>query len=150
MGQSLVNNYIHIVFSTKHRAPLIFPPFEAELHRFIGGMCNSLDFQPIIVGGFVDHVHILCRHSKRIGLEVMMCKMKANSSRWVKSLDKSLSGFYWQDGYGSFSVDPNNLQKVGDYISNQHVHHGGKSFQDEYRAILRKYGVDYDERYVWD
>jgi len=150
MGQSLVNNYTHIIFSTKHRRPLITPPFEEELHAFIGGICKNLDFQPLIVGGFVDHVHILCRHSKTGSLVDLLAKMKANSSRWMKSLDDSLSDFYWQDGYGSFSVDPNGLDAVADYIRNQHRHHEKKSFQDEYRTILKRYRVDYDERFVWD
>lgn len=65
MGQSLVKNYVHIVFSTKHRQELIQPPVEAELHAYLGGICKKLECQPIKVGGYTDHVHILCLLSKK-------------------------------------------------------------------------------------
>ena len=150
MGQSLVKNYIHIVFSTKYREPLIYPPHEEELHKYLGGTCKELDCQPIKVGGFSDHVHILCMLSKKIALMKLLEEVKSHSSKWMKTKDESLSNFYWQDGYGVFSVNPAEVDKVIAYISNQHEHHNKKTFQDEYRAILKKYNVEYDERYVWD
>ncbi|WP_295668260.1 IS200/IS605 family transposase [uncultured Mucilaginibacter sp.] len=150
MGQSLVKNYMHIVFSTKHRQPLIHAPFEDELHAYLGGICNKLDCQPIKIGGYTDHVHILCMFSKKIVLMKLVEEIKSHSSKWVKTLDTSLANFYWQDGYGAFSVNPSEIEKVIAYIANQHQHHSRKSFQDEYRAFLKKYKVEYDERYVWD
>lgn len=150
MGQSLVNNYVHLVFSTKHRQPFIVPPFEEELHRYLGGVCKKLGCQPIIVGGWVDHVHILCKLSQKIALMKLMEEVKSHSSKWFKTLDPSLENFYWQDGYGAFSVNSTGVDKVIEYISNQHKHHTGEDFQSEYRGILTKYGVEYDERYVWD
>jgi putative transposase len=114
MGQSLVKNYMHIVFSTKHREPLIHPPVEAELHAYLGGICNKLDCTVIKVGGYTDHIHILCMLS------------------------------------GAFSVNPSEVDTVIAYITNQHEHHSKKTFQDEYRAFLKKYKVEYDEKYVWD
>jgi len=150
MGQSLVKNYIHIVFSTKHRQPLIHPPYETELHSYLGGICKNLECQPIKIGGYTDHVHILCMLSKKIALMKLVEEVKSHSSKWVKTLDSSLQNFYWQDGYGAFSVNPRGVPKVIHYIGNQHEHHRKKTFQDEFRAILKEHAVEYDERYVWD
>ncbi len=148
MGQALVKNYIHVVFSTKHREPLIYPPYEEELHRYLGGICNGLDCPAIKVGGYIDHVHILCMLSKKIALMKLLEEIKAYSSKWMKTKDEYLKSFYWQDGYGAFSVNPSEVDTVINYIANQHEHHAQKTFQDEYRAFLKKYKVEYDERYV--
>ena len=149
MGQSLVKNYLHIVFSTKHREEIIRPPVEEELHAYLGGICKKLECPPIIVGGYTDHVHILCMLSKKIALMKLLEEVKSHSSKWIKSNAKALENFYWQDGYGAFSVNPSEVDTVIGYIANQREHHRQKSFQDEYRAFLKKYNVDYDERYVW-
>lgn len=150
MGQSLVKNYLHIVFSTKHREALIYPPYEEELHAYLGGICKNLECVPIKVGGYTNHVHILCMLSKKIALIKLMEELKSHSSKWMKTKDESLKNFYWQDGYGAFSVNPSEIDTVIEYISNQHEHHRKKTFEDEYRAFLQKYQVEYDERYVWD
>jgi REP element-mobilizing transposase RayT len=150
MGQSLVKNYIHIVFSTKHRQPIILPQYEDELHSYLGGICKNLDCQPIKVGGYTDHIHILCMLSKKIALMKLLEEVKSHSSKWMKTKDEQLKNFYWQDGYGAFSVNPAEIDRVIAYIANQHEHHSKKTFQDEYRAFLKKYNVEYDERYVWD
>jgi REP element-mobilizing transposase RayT len=150
MGQSLVQNYIHIVFSTKYRKNLIYPPYEQELHAYIGGVCNELECQILIVGGFTDHIHILCMLSKKITLVELVKKVKSSSSKWMKTKEASLSNFYWQDGYGAFSVNPGEIEVVINYIKNQHAHHSKKTFQEEYRLFLNKYKVTYNEKYVWD
>lgn len=150
MSQSLTKNYLHIVFSTKHRQPLIKPQFEEELHAYLGGICNALECPVLIVGGYSDHVHILCLLSKKIALMHLMKELKANSSKWMKTKHPDLQNFYWQDGYGAFSVNPTEVETVVDYIKNQHEHHRTKTFQEEYRAFLTRYKVAFDERYVWD
>ena len=150
MGQSLVKNYIHIVFSTKHREALIYPPVEAELHAYLGGICKKLDCPVLKVGGYTDHIHILCMLSKKIALMKLMEELKSHSSKWIKSKGPGYKHFYWQDGYGAFSVNPSEVDKVIAYIENQHEHHRKKAFQDEYSAFLKKYKVEYDEKYVWE
>lgn len=150
MGQSLVKNYIHVVFSTKHREALIYPPFEQELHSYLGGICKKLECQPIKIGGYINHVHVLCMLSKKISLMKLLEELKSHSSKWMKSKSETLKNFYWQDGYGAFSVNPAEVDIVIAYITNQHEHHRKKTFEDEYRAFLKKYDVEYDERYVWD
>jgi REP element-mobilizing transposase RayT len=150
MGQSLVKNYVHIVFSTKHREPLIFPPYENKLHDYLASVCKNNDSPPIKIGGYTDHVHILCMLSKKTAFMDLMEEIKRLSSKWMKTQDESLEHFYWQNGYGAFSVSPADVEKVVAYIANQHEHHSKYSFQDEYRKILKKYNAEYDERYVWD
>lgn len=150
MPQSLVRNFIHIVFSTKHREPLIHQPIEEELHRYIGGICNNLECTPVKVGGYTDHVHVLCILSKKLPLIKLLEEVKSHSSKWIKTKDNKLKNFYWQDGYGAFSVNPYEIEVVKTYIENQHEHHRTKTFQEEYIGFLKKYQVEYDERYVWD
>jgi len=150
MGQSLVKNYIHIVFSTKYRAPLIHAPVEEELHAYLGGICNRLGCQVLKVGGYTDHIHILCMLSKKISLMKLLEEVKSHSSKWIKTKGPGYRNFYWQDGYGAFSVNPRGVDRVMAYIANQHEHHRRKNFQAEYREYLKKYKVEYDERYVWE
>ena len=138
------------MFSTKNREQFIYPPFEDELHNYLGGICKNLDCQPIKTGGYTDHIHILCMLSKKIALIKLIEEVKSNSSKWIKAKDESLKGFYWQDGYGAFSVNPSEVDVVSNYISNQSEHHKKITFQDEYRVFFKKYNVEYDERYVWD
>jgi putative transposase len=150
MGQSLVKNYVHIVFSTKYRQELIHPPVEAELHAYLGGICKKLECPPIQVGGYTDHVHLLCMLSKKIALMKLVEEVKSHSSKWIKTKGEGYKNFYWQDGYGAFSVNPSEIDVVVRYIVNQKEHHSKKTFQEEYRTFLVKYQVEYDERYVWD
>jgi putative transposase len=150
MGQSLVKNYLHIVFSTKHRESLIHSPYENELHSYLGGICKNLECHPIKIGGYAEHIHILCMLSKKVTLIKLLEEVKSHSSKWMKTKDAALKNFYWQDGYGAFSVNPSEVSVVIGYIENQKEHHSKKKFQDEYRAFLKKYEVEYDERYVWD
>jgi putative transposase len=150
MPQSLAKICAHIVFSTKHRQPFIDENIENELHRYLGGICSKFECLTIKVGGYVDHVHILCVLSRKVTVMKLLEEVKKCSSRWIKTKGKQYEGFYWQDGYGIFSVNPSELDVVIRYITNQKTHHENKNFQDEYRGFLRKYNVEYDERYVWD
>ncbi len=150
MGQSLVQNYLHITFSTKQRQPLIQETIELELHKYLGGICNELDCNVIKVGGYYDHIHILCLLSKKVTLIKLMEQLKSCSSGWIKTKSSEFSNFYWQDGYGAFSVNPSEIDVVINYIEKQHEHHKKISFRDEFRAFLKKYNAEYDERYVWE
>ena len=150
MGQSLVINNLHIVFATKHRKPMIFPPHEEALHAYLGGICKKLECPPIIIGGYTNHIHILCSLSKKIPLMKLVEELKSHSSAWMKSQNNELKSFFWQDGYGAFSVNPTHMDALIRYIRNQHAHHNKKEFQEEYRETLIKHNVSYDERYVWD
>ncbi|ADQ78357.1 transposase [Paludibacter propionicigenes WB4] len=149
MAQSLVKNYIHLVFSTKQRHPFIDESIENELFNYLGGICKNLECQPIIVGGHADHVHILCLLSRKIALMKLLEEVKSHSSKWIKTKGESYKSFYWQDGYGAFSVNPKEVDIVIKYIANQREHHTRKTFQREFLQFLEEYKVEYDERYIW-
>lgn len=150
MGQSLVKIYTHIVFSTKHRQPLITGEIELELFSYIGGICNQLGCPTISVGGYKDHVHILCLLSKKITMMKLMEEVKGHSSKWIKTKGPEYQNFFWQNGYGSFSVNSRDVDRVAQYIRSQREHHSGKTFQDEYKTMLIENEMDFDEKFVWD
>jgi len=150
MPQSLVKNYVHIVFSTKNRQPFIDQSIKEELHAYLGGTCKELGCPVLAVGGVEDHVHILCMLSRNMALSELVGKVKANSSKWIKTKGEQYANFYWQNGYGAFSVNPTETEVVIKYIQNQEEHHKKRTFKEEYRLFLKKYKVEYDERYVWD
>lgn len=150
MGQSLVKNYLHITFSTKNRYPFILHPVENELYAYIAKICMDKECYPVQIGGYTDHIHILCQLSKKIALMDLLEEIKSSSSKWIKSKGTGYESFYWQNGYAAFSVSQSQLNVVTRYIENQKEHHKNLSFENELRALLKKYQIDFDERYVWD
>jgi REP element-mobilizing transposase RayT len=149
MSQSLSKVYVHIVFSTKKRYPFIDENIKEELWAYIGGLCKALECNPIRVGGYYDHVHICCLLSRKITQMKLLEEIKKESSRWIKTKGQRYEKFYWQDGYGIFSVNPSEIGRVVKYIDNQLEHHKKRDFQKELVAFLDKYGIEYDERYLW-
>ena len=151
MSQSLCQNYLHIVFSTKDRHPFVtHPVLRGEWFAYIAGACKNLGSPSIRVGGMPDHVHILCRLSKTMTTADLVREIKRESSKWIKAKSSEVAQFAWQSGYGAFSVSPSHVEALTQYILNQEEHHRKESFQDEFRRLCRKYGVDLDERYAWD
>ena len=151
MPQSLAQIYLHIIFSTKNRHPFLRDDgLRNEMHNYLGGTCNQLECPVLRVGGVADHVHILCRLSRKMATSDLIAETKRESSKWIKTKDVRLANFHWQDGYGAFSISPSHVEPVVEYIRNQEIHHKKESFQDEFRRLLRKYEIEFDERYVWD
>jgi len=151
MPQSLAQLYVQIVFSTKERRSYLKDPtVRQDLHKYLGGTCRNLDCPSLMVGGVDDHVHILCRLSRTCSVSDLVRELKRESSKWVKTQGRELFDFHWQDGYGAFSVSPGHVEALREYIARQEEHHKTESFQDEFRRLLAKYGIEYDERYVWD
>jgi putative transposase len=151
MPQSLVQIYVHIVFSTQGRAPFLTDrEVREDLHSYMSGICTNQESPAIEIGGVADHVHICCRLTKTGGIADLIRELKKSSSGWVKEREPRLSQFYWQKGYGAFSVSPSHLDGLVKYIQNQEEHHKHESFQDEFRRLCAKYGLKIDERYVWD
>ena len=151
MPQSLVQIYLHIVFSTKHRQPwLADKQIREQIHAYMAGICKNLKSPALIIGGVADHVHLLTRFSKNTSVADFLRDLKRSSSSWIKTLSPRMASFHWQAGYGAFSISPSHVEDVRHYIANQEEHHRRESFQDEFRRLCRKYGVDIDERYVWD
>ena len=151
MSQSLTQVYLHLVFSTKHRKPFLKDDeLREHTHAYLVGVCNNINSPSLIVGGVEDHVHILCRQSKNIALKTLIGELKRESSKWVKTEASRLADFYWQTGYGAFSISPTHIQGLIEYIANQKEHHKSESFQDEFRRLCTKYKLEVDERFVWD
>jgi REP element-mobilizing transposase RayT len=151
MPQSLAQIYLHIVFSTKQRTPWLQDrALRQRVHAYFVGTCKNLDSPSLRIGGVEDHVHILCRLSRQLTVADCIRELKRESSKWIKSQVPSLKDFHWQSGYGAFSVSPSHVPPLEEYIAVQEEHHRQESFQDEFRRLLRKYGIEFDERYVWD
>jgi len=150
MGQSLSKVYVHIIFSTKNRIRLIDSEIKPRLFEYLGGICNQLDCIPLQVGGTNDHVHILCLLSKKITQIKLIEEIKKSSSKWIKTIGPNYRNFYWQDGYGVFSVNPSEVNIVVNYIKNQEEHHKKQTFKEEFMAFLKKYKIEYNEDYLWD
>jgi REP element-mobilizing transposase RayT len=150
MPQSLSQLYVHLVFSTKHREALLALPVREHLHAYLATVLKNQDSPALKVGGTSDHVHALFRLSKNCALAKIVEEIKTSSSKWLKSQGRALANFHWQSGYGGFSVGPAELEQVVDYITRQEEHHRVMSFQEEYRNFLKRYGIEYDESYVWD
>lgn len=151
MPQSLAKILVHTVFSTKDRRPFLSDKsLREELHRYLGGILANHDCQPIIIGGVEDHVHILTALARTVTAAETVKEVKRGSSLWLKTKSPDLDGFAWQNGYGIFSVGFSQVETVRDYIAGQEEHHRKVSFQDEFRSFLRKYEIEFDERYVWD
>ncbi len=151
MPQSLVQVYLHIVFSTKLRRPYVKDKvLQEQLYGYMSGICKNLSCYALKIGGDENHVHLLTRHSKTLAISDFMRELKRSSSTWLKTQNPALASFHWQDGYGAFSISPSHVADVKEYIANQETHHRKESFQDEFRRLCEKYGVEIDERYVWD
>ncbi len=148
MPQSLARVIIHLVFSTKHRSPVLTEEIRAELHLYLGGVLRNHDCPPIQVGGVEDHVHLLFGLSRTMTIAQVAERVKTSSAKWIKA--KWTGDFAWQGGYGAFSVGVRETDGVVAYIRNQEAHHRKVSFEDELRVLLLEAGVEFDERYLWD
>ncbi len=148
MSHTSDNILLHLIFSTHQRRPLIKPEFCAELFAYLGGIIRQLNGVALIINGTADHVHMLVRIRPSHSASEIARLVKTNSSRWIH--EKWSSDFAWQTGYGVFSVSESNVTGVTKYIANQEEHHKKHSFQDEFLAFLKKNGIAYDEKYVWD
>ncbi len=149
MSQSLSKVLVHLIFSTKGRRPMIVPNMQAGLGAYIAGICEGMDSPALLVGSTTDHVHILFSLSRKHALAEVVEHVKKNSSKWMKA-NGGEADFYWQSGYGAFSVSESVVADVKRYVRAQGEHHRSVSFEDEFRAFLDRHGVAYDERYVWD
>ena len=151
MPQSLYQIYLHIIFSTKNRYPwLEDSSIRREMYSYLAKTCHNMHCPSLIVDGYHDHVHLLLRLGKTVLVPTLIGDIKESSSKWVKTKGTRYQNFFWQSGYGCFSVSASHVSAVKNYIESQQTHHQTVTFQDEYRQILVKIHVKYEERYVWD
>jgi putative transposase len=150
MAQSLVKNLIHLVYSTKGHRRWIAKDHRDGLFAYQAGIFKQWDSPALAIGGVEDHIHALFALSKNHPLSKIVEEVKKGSSKWMKSAGPGNRDFQWQAGYGAFSVSQSNLDAVRRYIEGQEEHHRTMTFQDELRALLRRHGIAFDERYLWD
>jgi len=150
MSQSLARILVHLIFSTKDRVAVLSPVVRPDLRAYFVGILSNLDCPCREVGCVADHVHILFVLHRTLSAADVVEEVKKASSKWLKTRAVAMRNFHWQNGYGAFSVSPSSEAGVRAYIRNQEEHHKKVAFQDEFRAFLRRHGVLFDERYVWD
>jgi REP element-mobilizing transposase RayT len=150
MSQSLSLVIVHLIFSTKDRRRLLDSAFRSAAYAYLATVARNAGCECYRAGGMPDHVHLAIRLARTITIAELVENLKTSSSKWVKRQPKSETAFAWQRGYGCFSIGPRDLDALCAYIDDQETHHKERTFEDEFRMFLRKYGVEYDEAYVWD
>ncbi|MBC7854924.1 MAG: IS200/IS605 family transposase [Pirellulaceae bacterium] len=150
MPQSLSYVLLHVIFSTKDRKSFFKPEIRPHVHAYLATVARNLGCEAYRVGGVSDHVHLAIRLSRTVTIADLVKELKTSSSQSIKEQWPNLSQFSWQRGYGVFSVGPKDKNALCSYIDDQEAHHQTISFEDEFRKFLNKYGVEYDEAYVWD
>lgn len=152
MPQSLARVLIHVVYSTKDRRPwLVDRELCDRLSAYMATILrNNVDSPAVIINGYEDHVHILCQLSRKYSIADLVQESKTETSKWMKQQSPATRDFTWQSGYGAFSVSESNVPVVKRYLADQVEHHRRMSFQDEFRTLCRRHGIELDERYVWD
>jgi len=140
--------HYHLIFSTKDRVPSIQPNLRARMHAFLGGVIRAHDGVALDVGGTADHVHLVVGLKPTHTVADVLRVLKGDSSKWVHE-ELALQAFAWQEGYGAFTISKSDLASVRRYVQEQEEHHRKRSFQEEYRALLERHGIEFDERYLW-
>ena len=149
MGQSLSQLYVHLVFGTKGRRPLLSEHLEARLHAYMAGILRKMESPALQINSVPDHIHILFRLSKNYALAKVVEEVKKESSKWRKV--HGVEEFTWQIGYGAFSVSSSAIKTVERYIERQKEHHRLASYKEEVDDLMRKFDViEYDDKYFWN
>jgi REP element-mobilizing transposase RayT len=149
MATTFTRLLVHIVFSTKNRTELIKPEIEADLYAYMKGIAKNHDSPVLAINGTADHVHLLVSLSKGVAVAVLLENLKKDSSVWIKTQGPQYKRFYWQEGYGAFTIGESAVAALKQYIANQKAHHRKISYKEELLNLLKKYQIDYDERYLW-
>ncbi len=151
MPQSLSRVLIHTIFSTKNRKPYFKEAgFRGQLHSYLGGTAGRLGCQPLRTGGVSDHIHLLTTLSRTVTIAEFVKELKRVSTGWIQQQRGTYRNFRWQSGYAVFSVSESKVAEVVRYIDSQEEHHKSVTFEEEFRELLRRHGVEFDERFVWD
>lgn len=150
MANTYTSLHYHFTFSTKNREPWITQEIEERVWADIGGIARKHKMTAIQVGGIEDHIHAIILAPPTVAPSQIAQSLKGDSSKWMHEELSNMRGFEWQVGYGGFTVSKSQVPDLIRYINNQLEHHRKKTFQDEYLDLLKKHGVDYDERYLWN
>ncbi|MBQ9242092.1 MAG: transposase [Proteobacteria bacterium] len=150
MGSSLVKIDVHIIFHVKKTSPRLKVDDFERIWAYIGGIIRNTGGLALQIGGVSDHIHILSSLPKTMSIADFVRTIKIESSKWIKNIDDKYQSFAWQNGYGAFSVSPSAIPDIMWYIKKQQEHHRGKTFAEEYHGFLNAYGIEYDDRYVFN
>jgi putative transposase len=150
MPQSLAQNLIHLVFSTSKREPVLAEAVREALCAYAGGVLRDLDSPAIAINAGRDHLHALFSLSKNRPLAQVVMELKRGTSKWLKTKGAGFANFHWQAGYGAFSIGQSGVKEASAYIANQQEHHRRETFQEELRALLELYELEFDEHHLWD
>ena len=140
----------HLIWSTKHRQPLISEDIRDRLFQYIGGIIRDDGGKLLAAGGMPDHVHLLADIGKQQSVVDAVRDIKANSSGWIHKTFPQYQSFAWQTGYGAFTVSYSSVEAVKNYIANQAEHHRKRTFQEEFVEFLQRHSIEYDDRYLWE
>jgi REP element-mobilizing transposase RayT len=149
MAQTYASLYVHVVFSTKDREPLLRADLRERIWRYLGGIARKEKMKAIEIGGTADHIHGLISYAPTMAAATIVQILKGNCSKWINDSLGLPCRFEWQEGYGAFSVSCSQIDRTIAYIRGQERHHHKKSFQEEYLGFLKKHKIEYDERYIW-
>ena len=147
MSHSFIKCHVHAVFSTKQRRKIIPKQFQPQLWAYMAGICRNLRMAPIAINGMDDHAHMLYSQPPSLSVADAIRLVKTNSSKWM---GEQGFDFAWQTGYGAFSVSWPDTPKVARYIRNQEEHHRTITFEEEYKALLRENGIDFDPEHLFE
>jgi len=150
MADTFTGLHYHVVFSAKGREPWLRLDMQERVWAYLGGIARQNQLRPLLIGGTEDHIHVLLGIPPTVAVSEALKRIKGGSSGWIKQNISGCRGFGWQDGYGAFTVSKSQDAQVKAYISKQRQHHRKKNFQEEYRALLDRHEIEYDERYLWD
>jgi putative transposase len=148
MTQTFTDLNYHVTFATKGRRALIPEDVRDDLRDYICGIVKGIKCHPLEVNAVEDHAHLLIRVPPKLALSNVLRAIKAGSSKWMNDNVARNREFDWQDGFGAFSVSHSLLPQVGEYVKDQAEHHRKKSFREELMLLLRKHGIDFEERYL--
>jgi len=150
MPQSLAKNLIHLVFSTSKREPVLAEAVRVPLCAYAAGVLRDLDSPAIAINAWRDHLHVLFSLTKNQPLSQVVMEVKRATSKWLKTQAAELANFHWQAGYGGFSIGQSGVKEATVYIASQPEHYRRKTFEQELRALLKLYELEFDEHHLWD
>jgi len=149
MANTYTQIHIHVIFAVQNRTSLISPNWEEELYQYITGIVTNQGHKLLAINGMPDHVHVLIGIRPTQSLSELMQDIKGGASKWINEKKLVLGKFKWQEGFGGLSYSKSQLDTVIKYIQNQEEHHKKRTFLEEYRAFLKLFEVDFDERYIF-
>jgi putative transposase len=149
MANTYTQIHIHVIFAVKFRAGLIKNEWKNDLYKYITGIAQNNQHKILAINGMPDHIHILIGMRPNQSLSDLIQDIKGSSSKWINTQNFVKGKFEWQQGFGAFACSKSHVPKVISYIENQESHHSSASLVDEYKQVLEKSGIDYDEQYIF-